>query len=74
MSDESDSPRSEPEPIVATLVEEWAALEELLDGLDASEWRTPTALPGWSVHDVVAHLIGTESRLSGDEEPPRSST
>jgi uncharacterized protein (TIGR03083 family) len=70
VSDESDSPRSEPEPIVAMLVEEWAALAELLDGLAASEWLTPTALPGWSVHDVVAHLIGTESRLSGDEEPP----
>jgi uncharacterized protein (TIGR03083 family) len=70
VSDESDSPRSEPEPIIAMLVEEWAALAELLDGLVASEWLTSTTLPGWSVHDVVAHLIGTECRLAGDEEPP----
>jgi len=60
----------ETEPIITTLVEEWAALQDLLDGLEATEWSMPTALPGWSVHDVVAHLIGTESRLSDEEEPP----
>jgi uncharacterized protein (TIGR03083 family) len=68
VTDKADNSKSE--PIIATLVAEWAALEELLDRLEASEWLTPTALPGWSVHDVVAHLIGTESHLSGEEEPP----
>jgi uncharacterized protein (TIGR03083 family) len=68
VTDKADN--SESDPIIAMLVEEWAALEELLDGLDASEWWMPTTLPGWSVHDVVAHLIGTESRLSGEGEPP----
>lgn len=59
------------EPVVTTLFEEWASIDELLDGLDEKAWATPTALPGWTVHDVVAHLIGTESRLAG-EEPPSS--
>jgi uncharacterized protein (TIGR03083 family) len=63
---------SEIEPIVTTLIEEWASIEELLDGLDEKAWDTPTALPGWTVHDVVAHLIGTESRLAGEEPPPFS--
>ena len=70
MSDESDSPRSE--PVVGALLEEWAVIEDLLGGLDVTKWPTLTALPGWTVHDVVAHLIGTESRLAGDEEPPVS--
>ncbi len=70
MSDESESPMSD--PIVGTLFEEWAAIEDLLGGLDLTQWPTSTALPGWTVHDVVAHLIGTESRLAGDEEPPAS--
>jgi uncharacterized protein (TIGR03083 family) len=70
VSDEFDSPRTE--PVVGTLLEEWAVIEDLLGGLDTTEWATSTALPGWTVHDVVAHLIGTESRLAGDEEPPGS--
>lgn len=70
MSDEFNSPRSE--PVVGALLEEWAVIEDLLGGLDVTEWPMSTALPSWTVHDVVAHLIGTESRLAGDEEPPAS--
>jgi uncharacterized protein (TIGR03083 family) len=70
VSDESDSPSGE--PVVSTLLEEWAVIEDLLSGLDATDWPTLSALPGWTVHDVVAHLIGTESRLAGDEEPRAS--
>jgi uncharacterized protein (TIGR03083 family) len=60
------------EPVIGALLEEWAVIEDLLGGLDFTEWPTSTALPGWTVHDVVAHLIGTESRLAGDEELPGS--
>jgi uncharacterized protein (TIGR03083 family) len=54
------------------LLEEWAVIEDLLGELEVTEWLTSTTLPGWTVHDIVAHLIGTESRLAGDEEPPSS--
>lgn len=57
------------EPIVETLVAEWAAISDLLDILADPEWSMATALPGWSVHDVVAHLIGTESVLAGEPVP-----
>jgi uncharacterized protein (TIGR03083 family) len=70
VSDEFNSPKSE--PVVGALLEEWAVIEDLLGGLDVTEWPMSTALPSWTVHDVVAHLIGTESRLAGDEEPPAS--
>lgn len=28
-----------------------------LEGLTLEQWQTPSLCPGWSVHDVVAHLI-----------------
>lgn len=32
-------------------------LVEDLEGLSDEQWQTPSLCPGWSVHDVVAHLI-----------------
>ena len=55
--------------VLAGLVEVWIRLDELLDGLSDDEWARPTPLPGWSVKDVVAHMIGTESMLLGDATP-----
>jgi uncharacterized protein (TIGR03083 family) len=57
------------DPIVEALAEEWARLEDLLTGLEETSWSTPTALPGWDVKAVVAHLIGTESMLLGEPTP-----
>ena len=37
-----------------------AELMTLLPSLSAGEWRLPTACPGWSVHDIAAHLLGVE--------------
>lgn len=39
-------------------------LEELVEG-DRRVWTQPTALPGWDVHDLVAHLAHLESLLAG---------
>ncbi len=40
-----------------------AELIGLLRGLAAAEdWRRPTACPGWSVHDVAAHLLDSAVR------------
>jgi uncharacterized protein (TIGR03083 family) len=42
-----------------------AALVELLRGLDRPDWTRPTACPGWSVHDIAAHILGDHvGRLS----------
>jgi len=38
---------------------------ELCGGLAADDWSRPTDLPGWSVHDVVAHLADIETQLAG---------
>jgi hypothetical protein len=37
-----------------------AELAALLTGLTAGDWALSTACPGWSVHDVAAHLLGVE--------------
>lgn len=54
--------------IVELLRQEWAAIDGLLTDLSEDDWERP-ALPGWDVHDVVAHLVGTERMLSGAPSP-----
>jgi uncharacterized protein (TIGR03083 family) len=58
------------EPVVAVLDEEWAAIDTLGRDLADPEWDLPSECPGWSVRDVLAHLIGTEQTLLGDGPPP----
>jgi uncharacterized protein (TIGR03083 family) len=36
---------------------ERAELIGLLKSLDAGDWQRPTACPGWTVHDIVAHVV-----------------
>lgn len=55
--------------VVDNLAEEWATLDQLLGELAEAEWRLPSVLPGWSVQDMVAHMIGTESWLGGQAPP-----
>lgn len=56
-------------PVIAALDEQWHAIDTALSELSGDDWFRPTALPGWTVHDVVAHLIGTESKLAGIAPP-----
>lgn len=37
--------------------EERRRLVSDLEGIAREQWQTPSLCPGWSVHDVVAHLI-----------------
>ncbi len=55
--------------VLSGLFGTWDSLDRLLTGLSEQQWRTPTSLPGWCVHDVVAHIIGTESVLQGLSAP-----
>jgi uncharacterized protein (TIGR03083 family) len=43
---------------------------ELVTPLSQQEWDSPTALPGWSVGDVVAHVSWIEGMLIGEMDPP----
>ncbi|MEU7633353.1 maleylpyruvate isomerase family mycothiol-dependent enzyme [Nocardia sp. NPDC049220] len=56
------------------LTQQWDAIETLIAGLDEQRWRTPSPLPGWTVFDIVAHIIGTESWLLGERPPAHDPT
>jgi uncharacterized protein (TIGR03083 family) len=55
--------------VLAGLFGTWDSLDRVLTGLSEQQWQTPTPLPGWCVHNVVAHVIGTESVLHGISTP-----
>ncbi|HSL56639.1 MAG TPA: maleylpyruvate isomerase family mycothiol-dependent enzyme, partial [Acidimicrobiales bacterium] len=55
--------------IIQQLEHEWRTVDELCASLTDDEWDTPTDLPGWTVRDNVAHMIGTERMLAGDPAP-----
>ncbi len=54
---------------MALLRNEFEALGMLCTPLTDDQWYTPTCLPGWSVRDVLSHVIGTESILLGEPAP-----
>ena len=47
----------------------WDETDTVLAALGDEQWQAQTPLPGWTVHDVTAHLIGTESMLQGAATP-----
>ena len=71
MSDNKPRPRTvlDKDDVLAGLFGSWDAIDALLAGLAAEQWQAPTGLPGWTVHDVVAHVVGTEMMLSGQPVP-----
>ncbi len=58
------------EPVVELLAEEWQAIAELGAELEPSEWDLPSECPGWTVRDLLSHMVGTERSLLGDPSPP----
>ncbi|MFE9422495.1 maleylpyruvate isomerase family mycothiol-dependent enzyme [Kitasatospora sp. NPDC006697] len=62
--------------VVQAYTEAWThsieAISELLAPLPADSWNRATELPGWSVRDVVSHVIAVESELLGDPRPIHS--
>ncbi|CAM5516318.1 MULTISPECIES: maleylpyruvate isomerase family mycothiol-dependent enzyme [Streptomyces] len=45
------------------------AIAELVKPLAESEWNRRTPCPGWSVRDIVSHVIGMECEMLGDPRP-----
>lgn len=43
---------------------------DLVTPLSQAEWDAPTALPGWSVGDIVAHIGWLEGMLIGEYDAP----
>ena len=45
------------------------AISELVQPLVEGEWNRRTPCPGWSVRDLVSHVIGLDSEMYGDPRP-----
>ncbi|MFF4899287.1 maleylpyruvate isomerase family mycothiol-dependent enzyme [Streptomyces sp. NPDC001068] len=45
------------------------AISELVTPLAEGEWNRRTPCPGWSVRDVVSHVIGMDCEMLGDPRP-----
>ncbi|APE33422.1 hypothetical protein BOX37_04955 [Nocardia mangyaensis] len=58
------------EQLTDLLSQQWEAIALLVADLDEKAWRRPSPLPGWTLFDVVAHVVGTESWLLGQTPPP----
>ena len=50
----------DPIDVVGLFAEEREHLLHLLTSLSDDEWATPTVCPGWTVKDVVLHLLGVD--------------
>jgi uncharacterized protein (TIGR03083 family) len=58
---------SDGEPLIGSLASVWASIADLVRDLDEAGWLVPTDCPGWTVKDNVAHMIGTERMLMGEQ-------
>ncbi|TCJ94556.1 maleylpyruvate isomerase N-terminal domain-containing protein [Nocardia alba] len=58
------------EQLTDLLAQQWEAIALLVTDLDEKAWRRTSPLPGWTLFDVVAHVVGTESWLLGETPPP----
>ncbi|WP_129307892.1 maleylpyruvate isomerase family mycothiol-dependent enzyme [Streptomyces sp. L2] len=45
------------------------AISEMVQSLVEGEWNRRTPCPGWSVRDVVSHVIGLDCEMLGDPRP-----
>jgi uncharacterized protein (TIGR03083 family) len=68
---DAERPRTvlDKDDVLAGLFASWDGIDGLLAELSGEQWQTPTSLPGWTVHDVVAHIVGTEMMLAGTPTP-----
>ena len=53
----------------STYLESIRDISQLLEGLDQSQWDLPTPCPGWTVADIVAHLIDLDAMALGAPKP-----
>lgn len=56
-------------PMVELLEQEWSALDQLCSPFEQQDWQLGTCLPGWTVQDQLAHVVGIEMMLQGVPAP-----
>ncbi|MFI1970018.1 hypothetical protein BLA24_18350 [Streptomyces cinnamoneus] len=60
-------------PSLQPAIDAWThsveAVSDLVRPLAESDWNRATECPGWSVRDVVSHIIGVECEMLGEPRP-----
>ncbi|GHF43871.1 hypothetical protein GCM10010218_26450 [Streptomyces mashuensis] len=60
-------------PSLQPAIDAWThsveSVNELVKPLAESDWNRATECPGWSVRDVVSHIIGVECEMLGEPRP-----
>ncbi|MEU8677498.1 maleylpyruvate isomerase family mycothiol-dependent enzyme [Streptomyces sp. NPDC048560] len=60
-------------PSLQTYADAWTqsieSIAELVKPLVEGEWNRRTPCPGWSLRDIVSHIIGMECEMLGDPRP-----
>jgi uncharacterized protein (TIGR03083 family) len=56
--------------IVNALDDTWSTIDRVLRPQPAGAYDAPTSCPGWSVRDVLSHLLGFEMMVQGSPVPP----
>ncbi|MDQ8707637.1 maleylpyruvate isomerase family mycothiol-dependent enzyme [Streptomyces sp. LHD-70] len=63
-------------PSIQTYADAWThsveAISELVTPLAEGSWNLATPCPGWSVRDLVSHVIGLDCEMLGDPRPIHS--
>ena len=65
----TDTPTLDRDHIIDALTGAWTTIRELTSTFDGDDWNAQTPCPGWSSRDIIAHIIGTESMLAGEQTP-----
>ncbi|KJF15980.1 MULTISPECIES: maleylpyruvate isomerase family mycothiol-dependent enzyme [Acidithrix] len=55
--------------IISALAETWNSLGGYCRELGEEQWIALSNCPGWSVGDILSHIVGTERSLLGDQTP-----
>lgn len=55
--------------IIDALDETWSSIDRTLRPRESDVYDLPTPCPGWSVRDVLSHLVGFELMLQGNVVP-----
>lgn len=64
-------PMNSPQPTAPDLIAAWheVMLDARTNADDAAAWSLPTSCPGWTVGDLIAHLLDIDGLLAGDPRP-----
>ena len=65
------SPMEQQQLTARDFIDAWheVMLDARLNADDPAAWSLPTPCPGWSVGDVIAHLLDIDGFLAGDPRP-----